>query len=53
MFDKIYKDVYGNIHSINLRILANLEVRDFNINLRLNKAVICVLDIEKYDTKEN
>lgn len=53
LVDKTYKDVYGNIHSINLKTLADLEVRDFNINLMLNKAVITVIDIEKYDKKED
>lgn len=53
LVDKTYKDVYGNIHSINLRELADLRVRDFKLNLMRNEAIITVLDIELYDKKED
>lgn len=50
LFEKTYKDVYGGIHNlVNLKELAQLEVRDVSINLKNNKATICVLDIEKID----
>jgi len=50
LFEKTYKDVYGITHNlVNLKELAQLEVRDVNINFKINKATICVLDIEKID----
>lgn len=50
LVEKEYKDVYGEIHNlVNLKELAHLEVRDFYYNLKTNKAIICVLDIEKID----
>jgi hypothetical protein len=50
LVEKEYKDVYGERHDlVNLKELAQLEVRDFSLNLKLNKATICVIDIEKID----
>jgi len=50
LVEKEYKDVYGERHNlVNLKELAQLEVRDFSLNLKLNKATICVIDIEKID----
>lgn len=53
LVDKEYKDVYGERHNlVNLKELSMLEVRDFYLNLKTNKATICVLDIEKIDTNK-
>lgn len=53
LVDKEYKDVYGERHNlVNLKELSMLEVRDFSMNLKLNKATICVIGIEKIDTNK-
>lgn len=53
LFDKEYRDIYYNdSHSINLQELKNLEVRNIDINFRMNKAIIWCYDIENYDRKE-
>ena len=51
LVDKTYKDLYGNVRSIDLSVLANLRVRNFDLNLALNKATIYVIDLDLYDKK--